>query len=121
MARVAAIVFVATVALIACTEAGTYKCYTCDSAANPLGCTQSVFTDVAKFDTGCTCCTKKNRSGVVTRGCEKSTVPTDCFPLVDNAVCLSDLCNSATPTKTHVTMIALSAAVALYINRLFRD
>jgi hypothetical protein len=97
------------------------KCYVCDSSSNPIGCTQSTFIYVGVTqESDCVCCTKKKSDdGMVKRGCEKSTVPTDCFPLINNAVCLDDLCNMATPVVYHVTVMAALAGVGLAYNLLY--
>jgi len=108
-----------TCALIGQSEAANQKCYVCDSTSIPLGCGQSTFVAAVPQDTGCLCCTKSNKDGVVRRACEKDN-PLNCFPVIDRAVCLTDLCNSAPPTRVAFSVIGQAFLLGAALIAMFR-
>ena len=106
--------------LLSLTEGANQKCYVCDSVMNPAGCGQSVFLSATiKQETDCLCCTKTNKDSVVKRDCIKDNA-FDCFPLVDRSVCLSDLCNSAPPTRVVFSLIGQAMFLGAALIVMFR-
>jgi len=102
-------------------EAANQKCYVCDSKTNPIGCGQSVFSSIGVTQqSNCLCCTKSNKDSVITRACVANDAPMDCFPLIDRAVCLTDLCNSAPPTKVAFSLIGQAFLLVAALLAMFR-
>ena len=107
-------------ALVSWTEAANQKCYVCDSTSDSIRCGQSNFISIGmKQDDGCLCCTKYNKDNTVKRVCEKDNA-LNCFPVIDRAVCLSDLCNAAPTTRATFSMIGQAFLVGAALLAMFR-